>query len=221
MSVNKHLLRILIITGPTRERIDDVRYISNFSSGKMGEALALAAQGCDVEVISGPVSITYPSFCNVEFVESACEMHASALLKFKNADIVVCCAAVSDYRPKICERGKLKKGGDEDKLSCLELVENPDILNEISSHKSDSQVVVGFAAEANDVIDNAKAKLKAKGCDMIVANDISNSQTFGKDKSKIFIISEEETVETPLQSKLENACLIISCAKKLFEQRRP
>ena len=185
----------------------------------MGLGLARAATDCIVEIVSGPVRIGYPSQCNVTFVESACEMLTSAQEKAEVADIIICCAAVCDYRPKTKYSGKLKKGADDESLSTLELVPNPDILATLSASKRENQVIVGFAAESSNLIENAKAKLINKGCDMIVANDVSNSQTFGSDESKIFIITKDEVIEVPKQSKDKNAEEILVHAKSELDNR--
>ena len=219
MLADNNVTSILLITGPTRERIDDVRFISNFSSGLMGQALANACRGDIVEIISGPVSVTYPDFCEVTYVESARSMLESVLERMDRADIIICCAAVCDYRPDVTYQGKLKKGSDDEQLSQINLVKNPDILKEISSRRRLGQVVVGFAAETDDLLKNARKKLDSKGCDMIVANDVSNSKTFGETTSEIVLVTKSRTDHYPLLSKKESSKLILDRAKDMLAQR--
>ena len=190
--------KVLITSGPTVEKMDPVRYISNFSSGKMGRALAKAFLngGSSVCVVSGPVSIEYPSGAEVINITSACEMLDECEKLFFKADIIICAAAVSDYRPKKTYEEKLKKGMSDDVLKTIDLVENPDILKTLSSKKSKNQIVIGFSAETNNVIKNAKEKLIRKGCDFIIANDVSDNKVFGSTDTSASIISSDGSVET-------------------------
>ena len=202
--------KVLITSGPTVEKIDPVRYISNFSSGKMGCELARAflTEGYEVTVVSGPVSVSYPSLTKVVQVNSAVEMLEACEEEFAAADVIVCCAAVCDYRPKICAAQKLKKGKDDDALSRIELVKNPDILKTLSSKKCNEQIVVGFCAETENLLENARDKLKSKGCDMVVANDVSEGKVFGDDETAGFIVTKKMTKEF-LCNKFELAKLIV------------
>ena len=193
---------ILINAGPTREAIDPVRFIANASTGKMGYAIATEAlaRGAQVRLVSGPVSITPPSGAELIDVVSAADMLDACLAAFEGADAAICTAAVADYTPKLAANHKLKKSVE--RLDVIELVETEDILAALSKRKGD-RVVVGFAAETNDVISYAKAKLARKGCDMIVANDVSRKDsTFGADTSRVSFVTESgvEDMETlPLE----------------------
>lgn len=149
--------------GPTVEPIDPVRYLTNRSSGKFGYALATAAanRGAQVTLISGPVALPAPAGVEMRYVESACDMLAAAEALFANADIALFAAAVADMRPANPADKKLKKGTNDSELSAIQLTENPDILATLGN-KKDGQVVIGFAAETNDVIENARKKLAKK-----------------------------------------------------------
>ena len=213
---------LLVISGPTREKIDDVRYISNYSSGKMGESLCFAAKDLGFDstvVITGPCPARYESADEIFRVESATQMLECAQSMMQDFDIIVNCAAVCDFRPKNYASGKLKKGRDSHRLESLELVENPDILAILSSRKSIRQVVVGFAAECESLIDNASIKLAKKGCDMIVANDVSASSTFGSDTSQITLITSGFTDRYEEASKKDNAVVILTEALSIYHRR--
>lgn len=193
---------ILINAGPTREAIDPVRFIANASTGKMGYAIATEAlaRGAQVRLVSGPVSIAPPAGAEVIDVISAADMLEACLAAFEGADAAICTAAVADYTPKRSANHKLKKSVE--RLDVIELVETVDILAALSKRKGD-RVVVGFAAETNDVISYAQAKLTRKGCDMIVANDVSRKDsTFGADTSKVSFVTEsgvENMATLPLE----------------------
>lgn len=203
--------RVLITSGPTIEPIDPVRFISNRSSGKMGAALAQAAldAGADVTVISGPVAVSYPGRLDVISVQTAQEMHDAALAHSAEADIVICAAAVSDLRPDTVFPRKLKKGADDDSLSQLRLIENPDILKVLGDRKREGQVVVGFAAETDDLLENARKKLASKHADMIVANEVGEGKAFGQDTNEAVLVTASATIELPKLSKSELARIII------------
>ena len=182
---------LMVTAGPTHEAIDPVRFIANASTGKMGYAIAAAAQrrGAEVRLVSGPVSIEAPEGVEVERVVSAAEMHDAALRAFEGADACVCCAAVADYTPAAPADHKLKKSAEH--LDRIELVETADILADLSAEKG-SRVVVGFAAETDALLAHAKAKLERKGCDLIVANDVSRPEsTFGADTNRVALVSAE------------------------------
>ncbi|MCA1053459.1 bifunctional phosphopantothenoylcysteine decarboxylase/phosphopantothenate--cysteine ligase CoaBC [Rossellomorea aquimaris] len=194
--------RIVITAGPTREKIDPVRFFSNRSTGKMGHALALAAKelGAEVTLISGPTNLEPPS--GVEFipVTSAEEMYDAVHSRFNAADIVVKSAAVADYRPVEVLDQKLKK--KEGNL-LLEFERTKDILKSLGE-KKDGQFLIGFAAETMNVEEYAKAKLHKKNADMIVANNVTEEGSgFGTETNKITIISEHAVRELPLLSKLD------------------
>lgn len=214
--------RVLITAGPTREPIDPVRYISNPSTGKMGFAIADAAQerGADVVLISGPVELTDPEGVEVHRVQTALEMMQASAAFFPQCDIAIFTAAVSDMRPAHVSDRKLKKGRDDAQLANIELTQNPDILKTLAHQKGD-QVVIGFAAETDDVIANATKKLNEKGADMIVANDVSEGKGFGADDdhaSFIFKADGADAVESlPVMTKRALADEILSKAVSLSE----
>jgi phosphopantothenoylcysteine decarboxylase/phosphopantothenate--cysteine ligase len=221
MSVSTHNLlagRHLIVTsGPTYERIDPVRYIANRSSGKQGHAVAAAAAalGARVTLITGPVALGDPPGVDVRHVETAREM-LEAVSEALPADIFVGAAAVADWRVDE-SRDKIKKapGGEPPALS---LRENPDILETISkAPQGRPALVVGFAAETRDLIANARAKLERKGCDMIVANDVSESAgVFGADDNEVHLVSASGVTSWPRSSKTEIAAkLLIRLADEL------
>lgn len=166
---------VTITAGPTREAIDPVRYISNYSSGKMGYALAKAAAalGADVCLISGPVNLATPSGCNRVDVTSAEEMHQAALAQATHSDIFIACAAVADYRLDRVAEQKIKKSNEQMQLT---LVRNPDIVAAVAA-LADKPFTVGFAAETQDVAHYAKDKMQRKHLDMIAANDVSSSDS--------------------------------------------
>ena len=199
--------KILITSGRTKENIDPVRYLSNNSSGKMGYSLAQAAVdlGAEVILISGPTDLKAPNgLKNFISVESALEMHEKVDECFKNTDIFIACAAVADYRPKEYKKEKIKKS-DSDFV--IELVRNPDILLEMS-RKKEKQLLVGFAAETNNIKENALKKLEKKNLDIIVAN---NASVMGSDENVIEIIKKDRTsVEISQKSKMELAYDILS-----------
>lgn len=194
--------RVMVTAGPTVEPIDPVRYISNHSSGKTGYAIARAAalRGADVTLVSGPVSLPAPEGVRVVRVRTAREMLAAAEEAFRDADIAVFAAAVADMRPRAVSDRKLKKGRDGDELGAIELVENPDILATLAARK-DRQVVVGFAAETNDVVPNAEAKLAAKRADFVVANQVGEGMAFGTDDNAVWFVDAEEIEELPRMPK--------------------
>lgn len=201
--------RVVITAGPTHEPIDPVRYLSNASSGKMGYALAqaAAAHGAEVTLVSGPVSQPKPTGVKLVGVTTAAEMLAATQEAFESADAAILAAAVSDYRPAKSSDHKLKKAAEP--LEALELVENEDILATISATRG-GRVVIGFAAETNDVIENARKKLERKGCDLIVANDVSRADsTFGADTDLVTLVGDKYEEELPLMSKPEVAEAII------------
>ena len=199
--------KILITSGRTKENIDPVRYLSNNSSGKMGYSLAQAAVdlGAEVTLISGPTDLKIPNgLKNFISVKSALEMYEKVDEYFKNTDIFIACAAVADYRPKEYKKEKIKKS-DSDLV--MELVRNPDILLEMSK-KKEKQLLVGFAAETNEIRENALKKLEKKNLDIIVAN---NASVMGSDENMIEIIKKDRTsVKISQKSKMELAYDILS-----------
>ena len=185
--------RVLVTAGPTREPVDAVRYLSNHSSGKMGYAVAeaAAARGAAVTLVSGPVALPCPAGVVRMDVTTAEAMLAAAREPFAEADVAVFAAAVADLRPAHPASRKLKKGADDAALHTIELVENPDVLATLAAEAAPGQFVVGFAAETDDVVANARAKLASKGADLIVANSVAGGATFGADESEAILVSAE------------------------------
>jgi phosphopantothenoylcysteine decarboxylase/phosphopantothenate--cysteine ligase len=203
--------RVVVTSGPTHEPIDPVRYIANRSSGKQGHAIARAAAeaGADVALISGPVNLPDPAGVRTKHVETAQEM-LSAVNAALPADIFVATAAVADWRMAEAGATKIKKNGSG--APTLALVENPDILATIA-HRNEARpkLVVGFAAETDDVLAHARKKLDAKGCDMIIANDVSPSTgIMGGDKNTIHIVTRDGIDSWPTLDKHEVARRLIA-----------
>ena len=194
---------VLVTAGPTVEPIDSVRYISNYSSGKMGYAIAeaAAAAGARVVLVSGPVALAAPAGVEVVPVKTARDMLAAAASVFPAADAAIFAAAVADLRPTNPADRKLKKGRDDAALANVPLTENPDILATLAAGKRPDQYVVGFAAETNDVLMNAHAKLQKKNADMIVANQVGDGLAFGTDNNEVWLVTEGDDVLLPLMSK--------------------
>ena len=203
--------RVLITSGPTVEAVDPVRYIANRSSGKQGHAIAAAAaaDGAAVTLVSGPVSIPDPPGVKVIHVESARDMLAAVEAALP-VDVAVMAAAVADWRPAKPSRGKIKKDGTG-KVEPLQLVENPDILATIGRHHTlRPTLVIGFAAETADLVKNAKAKLKAKGADWILANDVSEgSGVMGGDDNTVSVVSAAGVEAWPKMTKTEVAAKLV------------
>ncbi len=201
---------VLITSGPTREPIDEVRFIGNRSSGKMGAALAKAAllMGAkEVHVVSGPVHVAYPLDANVVQVVTAEQMMAECRAFAARADLIVGAAAVADYRPKSPAVGKLRRS--DDNLS-LELIPNPDIIASIAAQTNGK--VIGFAAEPDESLDYARAKLDKKGLHAIAVNNVSRAEIgFDTEVNELTLVTRERTANSGMQSKL-------SCAIWLFEQ---
>jgi phosphopantothenoylcysteine decarboxylase/phosphopantothenate--cysteine ligase len=201
--------RVLVTSGPTHEPIDPVRYIANRSSGKQGHAIAAAAAaaGADVVLISGPVALADPAGVKTIHVETAQDMlrEVEAALP---ADIFIGVAAVADWRVVETASAKIKK--DPKQTPSLALVENPDILASVGRRSKDRPaLVVGFAAESEKLEENAQAKLIAKNCDMIVANNVGAASVFGGESNKVFILTKEGKDSLPLMSKQDVAARVI------------
>jgi phosphopantothenoylcysteine decarboxylase/phosphopantothenate--cysteine ligase len=216
--------RVLVTAGGTREPIDAVRSITNRSSGKMGYAVAVEAarRGAEVVLISGPTALAAPEGVRRIDVETALEMRAAVRSEFQGAHIAILCAAVADFRPARRVERKIKKEElAPDAGLQLELVANPDILAEISRERGD-RVVVGFAAESHDVLEAARRKLARKGCDLLVANDISRSDAgFETDANAVTLLSADgEMEELPLLPKTEVADRLLDRVEKLLPERR-
>jgi phosphopantothenoylcysteine decarboxylase/phosphopantothenate--cysteine ligase len=211
---------VIITAGPTCEPFDPARHMSNRSSGKMGFAMARSAKrrGAKVILISGPTSLEAPSGVEMVNVTSAVQMHDAVMENYNNADIVVMSAAVSDYRPEKTMSQKIKKGSDS---IGLEMVPNPDILKELGKRKDKTKrpLLVGFAAESSDHLEEGKRKLKEKNLDLIVINDIIGKDTgFGTDTNQVNLIDRDYQLEKlPLLSKEECAFIIWDKIVKLLQ----
>lgn len=205
--------KIVITAGGTREKIDTVRFISNFSSGKMGIALADEAynQGADVVLIS-TVEVKKPY--KIKVVESAIEMQVAVKEEFKDGDCLIMAAAVADYRAKSISDVKLKKTSENQSSEIsIDLIKNPDILQEMAKNKRPEQIVVGFCAESENVLEFAKEKIQKKGCDYLIANDVSRADIgFSSNYNEVFILDKDSNI-----TKIERAPKT-QIAIKIFEK---
>ena len=211
-------LHVLVTAGPTVERIDPVRYITNRSTGKMGYALAEAARdrGANVTLISGPTNLTAPQGVELVRIESSAQLCAAVLEHGEKADVVVQAAAPADFRPKKVSDRKIKKTGEN---MSLELEATTDIAAELGRRKQPGQILVAFAAETNDVMDNARGKLAKKNADLIVANDVSRSDAgFGVDTNVITLITAEDVRALEKMSKRAAADAILSRVRELRDR---
>ena len=197
-------VRALVTAGPTQEPLDPVRFIANRSSGKQGYAIAdaLARAGADTTLVSGPVEIAAPSGVRLLKVTTAREMMAACEASLP-ADVAVCTAAVADWRPEIAANRKIKKEADA-AVPTIRLIENPDILATLAKHRHRPQLVIGFAAETENVVEHAVSKRLRKACDWIVANDVSpHTGIMGGDKNTVHLITPDGTENWPELSKSE------------------
>ena len=210
--------RVLVTAGPTYEKIDPVRFIGNYSSGKMGFALAeaCAEAGAEVILVAGPVSLNtaHASIHRID-VESANEMYRAAVEAYEHADVAIMCAAVADYAPETVSDVKLKRSGEE---RVLRLKPNPDIAAELGRRKRAGQYLVGFALETNDEESNARLKLAKKNLDLIVLNSLRDAGAgFRCDTNKVTVIGREgEPVEIPCKPKTEVAADIVELLARLM-----
>ena len=213
-------LRVVVTAGPTREAIDPVRYITNHSSGKMGYAIAKQAanRGADVVLVSGPSSQTVPANVTVVPVQSAAEMFEAVKQHYDTADVVIKAAAVADYRPKNVAVQKIKKSDGD---MTLELERNPDILAWLGEYKQ-QQILMGFAAETNDIEQHALGKLQRKHLDFIAANDVTQQHSgFGKDTNQITVYGADGTVtELPVLAKEAAADRLLDMVLGLYQTRK-
>ncbi len=210
--------RVLITAGPTYERIDDVRFIGNFSSGKMGFALAESAlkMGALITLVTGPTCLhCNPAIERVD-IESADDMYRIVTSNSEKQDIIIMAAAVADYTPKVKHDGKIKKNDD---TMTIELVKTKDILKELGSKKQEKQILVGFALESEKLVEYAKGKLERKNCNIIVANQANSADSgFGKDINTITIIDDKENIkEIPTAPKSEIADIILQYVSEYSE----
>jgi phosphopantothenoylcysteine decarboxylase/phosphopantothenate--cysteine ligase len=209
--------RLLITVGGTREAIDPVRFISNHSSGRMGFAVAAAAvkRGADVTVVAGVTAVDPPENVKVIRAVSAEDMHDAVMKELPGATVFVGAAAVADYAPANAADNKIKKDGKE--TLTLELKKTPDILSDVSAHRTNGLLVVGFAAETTDVIGYARSKLEKKGLDMVVANDITRAGAGFNTETNIATIltAAGDQIDLPLMPKSEMADRILDQIVKL------
>lgn len=211
--------RLLVTAGPTHEAIDPVRFIANASTGKMGYAIAAAAarRGAEVTLVSGPTSLPCPEGVRRIDVVSAAQMRDAAVSAFENADAAVCTAAVADYTPAHPADHKLKKAHEH--LDSIELVETADILAELCASKGD-RVVVGFAAETNNLIPNAQAKLARKGADAIIANDVSRlDSTFGSNTNRVAVVCAEGVEQHETMPLADVSDVVLDKVRDLLRRR--
>ncbi|MFE4141011.1 bifunctional phosphopantothenoylcysteine decarboxylase/phosphopantothenate--cysteine ligase CoaBC [Peribacillus sp. YIM B13472] len=210
--------KYLITAGPTREAIDPVRYVTNHSSGKMGYALAEEAieMGAEVTLITGPVNLTPPSKAKVIPVESAADMYDAVFEQFDSSDVVIMTAAVADYKPKIYHAQKMKKQPGE---NVIEFERTKDILMELGENKT-HQILVGFAAETNNVEEYARGKLVKKNADMIVANNVTVAGAgFGTDTNIVTIYDKDgSATELPKMSKADIAKSILAEVSRMQKE---
>jgi phosphopantothenoylcysteine decarboxylase/phosphopantothenate--cysteine ligase len=203
--------KVLVSAGPTYERIDDVRFIGNFSSGKMGFAIAESARanGADVTLVTGPTVLDCNSSIKRVDIESAQQMYEEMISISKEFDIIIMSAAVADYTPAIKYDGKLKKKSDR---MTIDLVKTRDILKEMGRIKSENQTLVGFALESTNLLEYAKGKLENKNCNIIIANKSNTPNSgFNKDVNTITIIDDKGTVKpVDTASKKDIANIILS-----------
>lgn len=214
-------LKVLVTAGPTVERIDPVRYLTNDSSGKMGYAIAQAAaeRGAEVTIVSGPVHITPPKGVTVLPVQSTMDLYHTMLENAPAQDIVIQAAAPADYRVENPADQKIKKNDGENLV--LTLVENPDVAKAVGQQKQPGQVLVGFAAETQQVTDNAVKKLHKKNLDMIVANDVTaEGAGFGVDTNIVTLITHQGLTPLPKMTKRQVGDRILDEALKLHQQQR-
>ncbi|PAU93614.1 bifunctional phosphopantothenoylcysteine decarboxylase/phosphopantothenate--cysteine ligase CoaBC [Aliifodinibius salipaludis] len=186
--------KVVVTAGPTREHIDPVRFISNPSSGKMGFAMAKAAQnmGADVTLIHGPVTIEKPEGITTIEIESAQELFEQ-VQNHSDANVVIMAAAVSDFTPKETHQQKVKKDKAD---SSIQLKKTPDILSWLGDHKNDGQILIGFAMETENLLENAKDKLERKNADWIVANSLNDDDSgFASDKNKVHLLSKNDSIQ--------------------------
>ena len=209
--------RVVVTAGPTREAIDPVRYISNHSSGKQGYVIAeaFARAGADTHLITGPTSLASPPGVRRVDINSAEELMTATQASLP-ANIAVLCAAVGDWRVANAADEKLKKSADQNSLT-LRLIKNPDILHAVGHHKNRPDLVVGFAAETQDLVGNASSKRERKNCDFILANDVSTgTDTFGGDNNRITLVDSDGATSWPQMTKAQVAQkLVQTCIDRL------
>ena len=211
--------KVVVTAGPTVEKIDPVRFITNHSTGKMGYAIATNAmeRGAMVTLISGPVNIEPPMFVNTVNVTSAKDMYAAVMENLSDCDILIKAAAVADYTPAAVSNEKMKK---KDNDMSIKLMRTKDILKDVGNAKRDNQVVCGFSMETCNMLENSKKKLVSKKCDMIVANNLKDEGAgFGVDTNKVTIIMEDGVKELELMTKSQVGDRILDEAVTLWKKK--
>lgn len=210
--------RVLVTAGPTVERIDPVRYITNRSTGKMGYAIAEAARSCNAQVtlISGPTHLAAPAGVELVQIESSAQLCAEVLARGAEMDVVIQAAAPADFRPKNVVPQKIKKTGED---MTIELESTTDIAAELGKRKHEGQILVAFAAETNDLMANAQAKMRKKNADLVVANDVSRTDAgFGADTNIVTLISRADVRPLEKMSKAETAMAILGRIYELMQK---
>ncbi|NLM50846.1 MAG: bifunctional phosphopantothenoylcysteine decarboxylase/phosphopantothenate--cysteine ligase CoaBC, partial [Clostridiaceae bacterium] len=213
-------INVLVTAGPTIEPIDPVRYITNHSSGKMGYEIARAAKkrGAKVTLVSGQTSLTKITGIDTVYVKTAQDMYNAVMENYKTSDIIVKSAAVADFTPENVSVNKIKKENDE---LVIKLKKTKDILSELGKLKGEKQVLVGFAMETENLVENAKAKLYGKNLDMIVANNLNDEGAgFRVDTNKVVILTKDEELDLPLMEKERLAHIILDNAKKILNSKK-
>ena len=214
-----HGVKVMVTAGPTREPLDPARFLSNRSSGKMGYALARAAcrRGAQVLLISGPSALTYPPGVTLLKIQTAREMYDAVLAHASNSSVIIKAAAVADYRPETVHEHKVKKEKIE---TALTLKRNRDILLELGKRKKAGQILVGFAAESTNLMEEGRRKLLSKNLDLIAVNDISSDSTgFEVESNQILVISASGSEMLPHTSKLHSADLLLDRVLLLLGKR--
>ena len=205
--------KVLVTAGPTREYLDPVRFITNRSSGKMGYAIAEVAhqRGAEVTLISGPVSIEAPTGISPIFTQTTNELYQAVMSKMDSVDVIIMAAAVADYQAKTVSNQKIKKSSSVNELTLL-LQPTIDIAADLGKKKKKEQILITFAAETENLTENAKLKLKSKNCDLVVANDITDPEAgFDIETNVVTLIDKENSYQLPVMSKKE-------VAENIFDQ---
>jgi phosphopantothenoylcysteine decarboxylase/phosphopantothenate--cysteine ligase len=211
--------KLLVTAGPTREKIDPVRYLSNRSTGKMGYSIAkaAAARGAEVTLVTGPTDLKHPSYMTIVEVESAQEMYEAVTSRSEAQDIIIKAAAVADYKPVQAAQDKIKKG--EGDMS-IPLTRTQDILAYLGTHRREGQFLCGFSMETRDLLENSRKKLEKKHIDMVAANNVKVAGAgFGVDTNVLTLITREEEVELPLVSKDQAADLLLDQIVRNMDKR--
>ena len=212
-------IKVIVSAGPSREQIDPVRFLSNYSSGKQGYEIAkyLASQGAKTILITGETNLEKPNNMKVVNVSSGENFHSQILLNFP-CDVFISAAAISDWKVKKLSTKKLKK--EKHIEFSIKLTRNIDVLEEISRHQRRPKLIVGFSAETSDLIKNSRSKLKKKGCDWIIANSVKNGEVFGSEYNKISFISHNKTEDWPKMKKSDVAKKISKKIVNFFKKNK-